>query len=137
MLPTNPDTVTRIDVAALIIGVVGGLALFLYGLEKLTGGLRRMAGGRLQTVLARLTRNRFRAAFAGAFTTAVLQSSSVTTVLVVGFVSAGLMSLQQSIGIIIGANVGSTITAQLIAFRITRYSLLLVAAGFVLETYGR
>jgi phosphate:Na+ symporter len=137
MLPTSPDTVSGFDVGALVIGVVGGLALFLYGLEKLTVGLRRMAGGRLQTILARLTRNRFRAAFAGAFTTAVLQSSSVTTVLVVGFVSAGLMTLQQSIGIIMGANVGSTITAQIIAFRITRYTLLLVAAGFVLEAYGR
>lgn len=131
------DSADSIEVGALLIGVVGGLALFLYGLDKLTVGLKRLAGGRLQTVLARLTKNRFKAAFAGAFTTAVLQSSSVTTVLVVGFVSAGLMSLEQSIGIIMGANIGSTVTAQIIAFSITKYALLAVAIGFVFEAFGR
>jgi phosphate:Na+ symporter len=111
-------------------GLLGGLALFLFGMEQMADALKAVAGDRLKTVLATLTKNRVMGVLTGAFTTAVIQSSSVTTVLVVGFISAGLMSMTQSIGVIMGANIGTTITAQIIAFKVTKFALLMVAVGF-------
>lgn len=112
--------------------LLGGLALFLYGMEQMSGALKSIAGDGLRKLLSGLTKNRFLAAITGAFTTAVVQSSSVTTVLVVGFISAGLMSLSQSVGVIMGANIGTTITAQIVAFKVTKYALALVAIGFAM-----
>ena len=111
------------------IGLAGGLALFLYGLDKIAEGLRAAAGEGMRRLLARLTTNRFAGVATGATATAILQSSSLTTVLVVSFISGGLMTLPQSMGVILGANLGSTITAQVIAFKVTEYALLLVALG--------
>jgi phosphate:Na+ symporter len=108
----------------------GGLALFLFGMEQMADALKAVAGERMKVILARLTTNRFMGAATGAFVTAVIQSSSVTTVLVVGFITAGLMSLSQSIGVIMGANIGTTITAQIVAFKVTKAALLMVAVGF-------
>ena len=116
----------------LLMGLLGGLAMFLFGMEQMSDGLKGAAGDTLKDVLARLTKNRFMGALTGAFVTAVLNSSSVTTVLVVGFISAGFMSLSQSIGVIMGANIGSTFTAQIIAFNVTQYALVMVALGFYL-----
>jgi len=99
-----------------VIGLVGGLALFLFGMDQMTTALKGAAGGGMRAVLGRFTSNRFAGVVTGTVVTAVTQSSSVTTVLLVGFVSAGLMTLQQSVGVIMGANVGSTFTAQIIAF---------------------
>ncbi len=130
-------TAETLEYSLILMGVLGGLALFLYGMELLTDALKVVAGGGMKGLLARLTTNRFKAAFAGAFVTAVIQSSSVTTVLVVGFISAGLMSLAQSIGVIMGANIGTTITAQIIAFKVTKYSLILVAVGFSAMFFGK
>lgn len=121
-----------LSVGPIVIGLVGGLALFLFGMEQMTRALKTVAGAGMKTMLARLTTNRFKAILAGAGITAVIQSSSVTTVLVVGFISAGLMNLSQGVGIILGADIGTTITAQIIAFKITHYALVLVAVGFVL-----
>ncbi len=115
----------------------GGLALFLYGMRRMTEALKTVAGSGMKNLLARLTTNRFTAAFAGAIITAVIQSSSVTTVLLVGFISAGLLTLGQSIGVILGANVGTTITAQVIAFQIYKYGLLMIALGFFTEVLAR
>ena len=115
----------------------GGLALFLFGMEQMTDALKMVAGDGMKNVLARLTTNRFTAAFAGAFVTSVIQSSSVTTVLVVGFISAGLMTLTQSVGVIMGANIGTTITAQIVAFKVTQYALVLVALGFSLLFFSK
>lgn len=115
----------------------GGLALFLYGMRRMTESLKTVAGGGMKNLFSRLTTNRFTAATAGAVVTAVIQSSSVTTVLLVGFISAGLLSLGQSIGVILGANVGTTITAQIIAFQVYKYGLLLIAAGFFTEVLAR
>jgi len=115
----------------------GGLALFLYGMRRMTESLKTVAGSGMKNLLARLTTNRFTAAFAGALITAVIQSSSVTTVLVVGFTSAGLLTLSQSIGVILGANVGTTVTAQIIAFQVYKYGLLMIAVGFFTELLGR
>ena len=121
-----------IDWFQLVMGLFGGLAMFLFGMEQMSDGLKGAAGDTLKDILARLTKNRFLGALTGAFVTAVLNSSSVTTVLVVGFISAGFMSLSQSIGVIMGANIGSTFTAQIIAFNVTQYALVMVALGFYL-----
>ncbi|HUT41560.1 MAG TPA: Na/Pi cotransporter family protein [Gammaproteobacteria bacterium] len=112
--------------------LLGGLALFLFGMEQMADALKAVAGERMKIVLARLTTNRFMGALTGAFVTAIIQSSSVTMVLVVGFISAGLMSMAQSIGVIMGANIGTTITAQIVAFKVTKAALLMVAAGFAM-----
>jgi len=114
------------------IQLLGGLALFLYGMEKMTDGLKAAAGKQMNTLLAKLTGNRVLGAITGAIVTAVIQSSSVTTVLVVGFVSAGLMTLVQSVGVIFGANVGTTVTAQIVAFNTTALALPFIAIGFVM-----
>jgi phosphate:Na+ symporter len=118
--------------AAMIVQLLGGLALFLYGMEKMTDGLKAAAGKQMNTLLAKLTGNRILGAVTGAIVTAVIQSSSVTTVLVVGFVSAGLMTLAQSVGVIFGANVGTTVTAQIVAFNTTALALPFIAIGFVM-----
>jgi len=123
--------------SGMTMGVFGGLALFLFGMDTLTDALKAAAGTQLQSVLARFTTNRFSGALVGALVTAVIQSSSVTTVLVVGFVSAGLMTLSQSVGVIMGANIGTTITAQIIAFKVTHFALVFIAIGFPMLFWGR
>jgi phosphate:Na+ symporter len=127
----------ELDLFTLLLGLLGGLALFLYGLELLSDALKAVAGGRLKDILSRLTTNRFTAVLTGALVTAIVNSSSITTVLVVGFVTANLMTMAQSVGVIMGANIGTTITTQIIAFNISRYSLILVALGFAVFFGGR
>ncbi|MBL0351709.1 MAG: Na/Pi cotransporter family protein [Candidatus Dechloromonas phosphoritropha] len=122
--PASPDWVQ------LLLGLFGGLALFLGGLQLLSEGMKKAAGQALKMVLAKLTTNRFTGALTGAFVTGVLNSSTVTTLLVVGFISAGFMTLGQSVGVIMGANIGSTVTAQLLAFNLSAYSLAPIAIGF-------
>lgn len=114
----------------LVIGLLGGLALFLYGMEKMSDGMNKTASNRMRDMLAALTRNRVMALVVGAFVTMIIQSSSATTVMLVSFVQAGLMSFTQTLGVILGANVGTTITAQLIAFKLTDYALLMISIGF-------
>jgi phosphate:Na+ symporter len=121
---------SSIEWSPLFLGLFAGLALFLYGLELLSDGLKTIAGNQLKNLLERFTSNRIKAALTGGLITALVQSSSITTVLTVGFVSAGLMGLTQSVGVIMGANVGSTLTAQVIAFDIEQASLALIATGF-------
>ena len=98
-----------------LLTMIGGLALFLYGMHLLSEGLEKLSGGRLERVLENLTNNRIKAVLLGAGVTAVIQSSSATTVMVVGFVNSGIMKLSQAIGIIMGANVGTTITSWLLS----------------------
>ena len=93
---------------------VGGLALFIYGMGLMSDGLKETAGNKLKAVLGYMTKNRFFAIAAGAGVTALIQSSSATSVMTVGFVNAGLLSLQQAIGVIFGANIGTTITGQIV-----------------------
>ena len=121
----------------MIMGLLGGLALFLYGMDQMADALKAVAGERMKLILAKLTTNRFTGALTGAFVTAIIQSSSVTTVLVVGFISAGLMSMAQSIGVIMGANIGTTVTAQIVAFKVTKTALAMVAAGFAMLFFSR
>lgn len=108
----------------------GGLALFLFGMEQMADALKAVAGERMKGILAKLTSNKVMGAATGAFVTAIIQSSSVTTVLVVGFITAGLMTFSQSIGVIMGANIGTTITAQIVAFKVTKAALLMIGVGF-------
>lgn len=122
---------------AMLLRLFGGLALFLFGLDLLTAGLKAAAGAQLRPLVTRATRSRSRAVVTGAFITALIQSSSVTTVLVVGFISAGLMTLPQSVGIIMGANIGTTVTAQVVAFEIALYGLGMIAVGFALPLLVR
>ena len=117
--------------------LAAGLALFLFGLQLLTDGLKAIAGARLPAVLGRMTSNRFKGLIAGAAITALLNSSTITTVLLVGFVSAGLMTLSQSVPMIMGANIGSTFTAQIIAFNLSALTPFMLAVGFVGYTFTR
>lgn len=112
--------------------ILGGLALFIYGMNYMSDGLQKAAGKKMKNILALLTKNPVVGVLAGAIVTAVLQSSSATTVLIIGFVSAGLMELKQAISVVLGANVGTTITAQLIAFKIGDYAWMFVFIGFVM-----
>jgi phosphate:Na+ symporter len=114
----------------LLTGLGGGLGLFLFGLDQMTRALKAVAGSRLQNVLATLTVSRLSGVATGAFVTAILQSSSVTTVLLVSFISSGLMTLSQSVGVILGANIGTTITAQIVAFKVTKLALGMIGVGF-------
>jgi len=114
----------------LVVGLLGGLSLFLYGMDKMSDALKNVAGEKMKDILAVLSNNRIMGLITGAIVTAVIQSSSVTTVMLVGFVTAGLMSLSQTVGVILGADIGTTITAQIVAFNVTKYALLLLAIGF-------
>ena len=116
----------------MIVTLLGGLAIFIYGMNLMSEGLQKTAGDRMRNILAILTRNPVVGVLAGAMVTAVLQSSSATTVMVIGFVSAGLMKLPQAISVILGANIGTTVTAQLIAFKVGDYAWIFVVTGFVL-----
>ncbi|MCP3866488.1 MAG: Na/Pi cotransporter family protein, partial [Gammaproteobacteria bacterium] len=118
------------DWLQLTLGLFGGLALFLGGLQLLSEGMKKAAGQAMKKVLGTLTTNRFMGAITGAFVTGILNSSTVTTLLVVGFIGGGMMTLAQSVGVIMGANIGSTVTAQLLAFNLSAYSLGPVAVGF-------
>ena len=120
----------QLDLFTMGMGLLGGLALFLFGMEQMADSLKALAADRLKDVLARLTTNRFMGAITGALVTAIIQSSSVTTVLTVGFITAGILSLSQAVGIIFGANIGTTLTAQIIAFKVTKFALLMIAVGF-------
>jgi len=121
----------------IIFGLLGGLAIFIYGMNLMSEGLQKVAGERMRQVLGILTKNVFFGVIAGAITTMVLQSSSATTVMVIGFVSAGLMNLPQAISVILGANIGTTITAQLIAFKLSNYIYPIIVVGFLMHFMGK
>lgn len=116
-----------------IFGLAGGLAMFLFGMNMMSESLQKAAGDKMKKVLETLTKNPILGVLAGAVVTAVLQSSSATTVMVIGFVSAGLMTLPQAISVILGANIGTTMTAQLMAFKISDYIWLIVFVGFMIS----
>lgn len=116
-----------------IFGLLGGLAVFIFGMNMMSECLQKAAGEKMKSILALLTKNPVMGVLAGALTTAVLQSSSATTVMAIGFVSAGLMNLPQAISIILGANIGTTMTAQIIAFKISDYIYLIIFVGFIIS----
>ena len=111
------------------LSLLGGLALFLYGMQMMSSGLEAAAGNQMKRILERLTSNRILGVLVGAGITAVIQSSSATTVMVVGFVNSGMMTLRQAVWIIMGANIGTTITGQLIALDVGVIAPLLAFVG--------
>jgi phosphate:Na+ symporter len=121
----------------MVFSLFGGVAFLLYGLQMAGEGLQGLAGARLRSILASFTRNRFLGLATGAFITAAIQSSSATTVMLVGFTGAGLMNLSQTVALILGADIGTTFTVQLIAFQITEYGLAILALGFALLFFGK
>ncbi|MGN0027438.1 MAG: Na/Pi cotransporter family protein [Clostridium sp.] len=125
------------DSLMIIIKLLGGLGLFIYGMKIMGDGLENAAGDGLKSILEKVTKNPIVAVFVGAIVTAVIQSSSATTVMVVGFVNAGLMNLAQAAGIIMGANIGTTITAQLVAFKLDDIAPLFVFVGAAIIMFAK
>tara|TARA_B100000315_G_scaffold40493_1_gene35322 strand:- start:201 stop:1958 length:1758 start_codon:yes stop_codon:yes gene_type:complete len=121
----------------IIIGLFGGLGMFLYGMEMMSDGMKMTAGNRMRSILKKLTSNRFIAVFVGAFITMIIQSSSATTVMLVSFVNSGLLNFVQALGVILGSNIGSTVTAQIVAFKVTDYALLLIAVGSIMALFSK
>ncbi|MFO7821722.1 MAG: Na/Pi symporter [Lentisphaeria bacterium] len=130
-------TVMSLNRAKLVIGVLGGLGIFILGMKMMSSGLREVAGNRLKSFLHFFTKNRIMAVFAGTAVTGLIQSSSACSVMVVGFVNAGLISLRQAIGVIFGANIGTTVTAQMISLNIKEAALPAVAIGVALLMLAR
>ncbi|WP_077369971.1 Na/Pi cotransporter family protein [Anaerosalibacter sp. Marseille-P3206] len=118
------------------VGVLGGLGLFLYGMNLMGTGLQKAAGEKLKKLIEVLTNNRLMGVLVGALVTMIIQSSSATTVMVIGFVNAGIMTLNQAVGVIMGANIGTTVTAQLIAFNLTDLAPLAVAIGVAIWLFA-
>ena len=121
--------VLDLDVQKLIFEFIGGLGIFLFGIKYMGDGLQKSAGDKLRDILDRFTTNPLMGVFAGILVTVLIQSSSGTTALTVGLVSAGFMTLRQAIGVIMGANVGTTVTAFIIGIKIDEYALPIIAAG--------
>lgn len=119
-----------------IVNLLGGLGLFIYGMKLMGDGLENAAGDSLKNILEKVTSNRFMGVIVGAVVTAIIQSSSATTVMVVGFVNAGLMNLSQALGVIMGANIGTTITAQLVAFKLDEIAPLFVFIGAAIVMFA-
>lgn len=120
-----------------LLTLLGGLGLFIYGMKLMGEGLEKAAGNRLKNILELLTRNRVLGVIVGTVVTAIIQSSSATTVMVVGLVNAGIMDLYQAVGVIMGANIGTTMTAQLIAFKLTKLALPAIGIGTALHMFGK
>ncbi len=121
------------EILQILFGLFGGMAIFIFGMNMMSECLQKAAGEKMKGILAMFTKNPVMGVLAGALTTAVLQSSSATTVMAIGFVSAGLMTLPQAISIIFGANIGTTMTAQVIAFKISDYIFLIIFIGFLIS----
>ena len=121
----------------IIIGLFGGMGMFLYGMEMMSDGMKMTAGNSMRAILKKLTSNRFIAVFVGAFITMIIQSSSATTVMLVSFVNSGLLNFVQALGVILGSNIGSTVTAQIVAFKVTDYALLLIAVGSIMTLFSK
>jgi len=124
-------------VRELVFGLIGGLGLLLFGMMLMSEGLQKVAGAKLKQVLKFLTDKSIVGVLVGTIVTAIIQSSSATSVMMIGFVNAGLMTLRQAIGVIMGANIGTTITAQLIAFQLDKYALPAIGIGFGLMFFGK
>ncbi len=116
---------------SIALSAAAGLGLFLYGMTLMGAGLQKAAGDKLKSIVGLLTKNKYIAVLVGIVVTGIIQSSSATTVMVIGFVNAGIMTLNQAIGVIMGANVGTTVTAQLVSFNLEAVAPFAVAIGMV------
>jgi phosphate:Na+ symporter len=126
-----------LNITNVIIQTLGGLGLFILGMNMMTEGLQMSAGNRIKKVLSAISSNRVIGCATGAGVTAVIQSSSATTVMLIGFVGAGMMTLQQAVGVVLGANMGTTVTAQLIAFKLTKAALPAIAIGVSMNFFSK
>ena len=133
----NSSSDNEISLFLIMTGLLGGLGMFLYGMEMMSDGMKMTAGDSMRSILEKLTSNRVIAVSIGAFVTMVIQSSSATTVMLVSFVNSGLLSFTQALGVVLGSNIGSTVTAQIVAFKITDYALLLIAAGSIMSLFAK
>jgi len=129
------------DIKSLIFSLIGGLGFFFFGMQLMSEGLKKIAGERLKNILNMATKIPLIGVLVGVGVTCLIQSSSATTVMVVGFVNAGLLGLKQAISVIIGANIGTTFTAWLVSsmsvFKVTTYALPVVGIGVGLNAFGR
>ena len=116
----------------MFLGAVAGLSLFLYGMKLMADGLQKFAGDKLKSIVRTLTKNRLMAVLVGMFVTMVIQSSSATSVMVVGFVNAGIMTIQQAVGVIFGANIGTTITGQMVSFNLSQWAPIAIGTGILM-----
>jgi phosphate:Na+ symporter len=120
-----------------IAGVIGGLGLFLYGIHLMSSALKALSLGILRDLLEKITSNRVKSAFLGVVVTSLVQSSSATSVILIGFLNAGILTLAAALPVIFGANIGTTITAQLIAFKLTKSAFFIVFAGVMLHLFAK
>jgi phosphate:Na+ symporter len=127
----------KMDVLAVAFGTIGGFAIFLYALHTLSASLEKFAGEKIKQVLAKLTGNPVKGCFLGIFTSTMLQSSSLTMVVLIGLINAGILTLKQGIGVMLGGEIGTTVTAQLIAFKVGVFFLPLIAFGFFFGISGK
>ncbi len=134
---TSSFDIVSLDIRAIVFQVFGGLAVFLLGMQMMSANLQQVAGNRMKSILRTLTSNRLMGVAAGALVTALIQSSSATTVITVSFVNSALMSLQQAVGVILGANIGTTITGQLIAFKVTKFAFPMITIGFAIASISK
>lgn len=125
------------EILGMLMEMCGGLGLFLFGMKLMGDGLELAAGNKLRTLVEKLTTNKYMGALVGLIVTAVIQSSSATTVMVVGFVNAGLMNLAQAVGVIMGANVGTTVTGIMIAFKLTALAPVAIFLGVLLMSFAK
>ena len=133
-----PDENSKeISIFLIATGLLGGMGMFLYGMEMMSDGMKMTAGNSMRVILEKLTSNKFLSVFVGAFVTMVIQSSSATTVMLVSFVNSGLLNFTQALGVILGSNIGSTVTAQIVAFKVTDYALILIAAGSLMSLFSK
>lgn len=123
------------SVLSVVLGLMGGLGLFLYGMKLMSDGLEKVAGAKMRSVLEFFTKNRFVGMLVGVLFTAIIQSSSATTVMVVSFVNSGLMNLMQAAGVIMGANIGTTVTSQLISFNLSEWAPMFIMIGVVMDSF--
>ncbi|HOO56262.1 MAG TPA: Na/Pi cotransporter family protein [bacterium] len=127
----------ELDWTKVIFNLIGGLGIFLYGMRMMSDGFQQVAGNKIKRIFELLTNNKIMGVFIGLSVTAIIQSSSATTVMVVGFINAGLMELSQAIGIIMGANIGTTITSWIIAIKITKFALPVLGIGVAMHLFSK
>ena len=125
------------DIPSIVLSMIAGLGLFIYGMQLMAGGLQKAAGDRMRRLLEILTSNAIFAVLVGTVVTAIVQSSSASTVMVIGFVNASLMTLRQAVGVILGANIGTTVTTQMVSFKLTQYAPIAIGIGVIMLMFGK
>ena len=136
-MAAEPTVITTVNWGHLILGLFAGLSLFLFGMEQMSTALNKSAGNKMRSILALLTKNPLLALAVGVFVTVIIQSSSATTVMLVSFVQSGLMPFSKTLGVVLGASIGTTVTAQLVAFKITYLAYFMVALGFGMTFFAK